>query len=93
MRGKKQQDFGGKAGYRCDVIRQDAVAAQLTVQATRGQLAAAPTQAEPEPYEGLAGRRTDQTHDHGAIRYLLHLGPRDQRPMSTSLEGTQGVTT
>ena len=92
MRGKKTRRLGGTAGYRCDGIRQDAVTAQLTVQAKRGQLAAAPMQAESGPYEGLAGRRTDRTHDHGAIRYLLQLGPRDQRPMSTSLEGTQGVT-
>jgi len=80
MRGKKQQDFGGKAGYRCDVIRQDAVAAQLTVQATRGQLAAAPTQAEPEPYEGLAGRRTRLIHERGAIATSYTLDPETNDP-------------
>ena len=80
MRGKITKRLGGKAGYRCDVIRQDAVAAQLTVQATRGQLAAAPTQAEPEPYEGLAGRRTRLIHDHGAIATSYTLDPETNDP-------------
>ena len=68
------------AGYRCDGIRQDAVAAQLTVQATRGQLVAAPMQAEPEPYEGLAGRRTRLIHDQGAIATSCTLDPETNDP-------------
>ena len=62
MRGKKPKRLRRKASCRSDAIRQDAVTAQLVVQAPRGQLAAAPAQADTEPYEGLAGSRTRLVH-------------------------------